>query len=275
LGWAEQASPALKATASARKYAEKIDAAGAAADGGELEIRKNTFKQKPGPVIVLLGKILPDLPRPEDVGFIHEDVKEWFLDCCRTAYENDVNLVIKPHPAEFKSLISLYVNQDFLSFLDELPAHMRPQVVDRFSLPITDLGNVADGVILWGGNSLVELGLLGIPTMVCGKFGALDCPVGFDTSDTRARFVDFLKTGKVTADPARIRENVIAFLSYVTSDAHTIPGHFNNRSMYNSEIWPPMIDVEAIRSDPRLISAAHRIADYIQGHEKAIIPPVS
>jgi len=276
LDWHSKSSDKMRAGASAMAYADKIIAQGKFASAAEAfpGERKLKFQKKPGPVIVLLGKILPDLPRPDDVGFIHEDVKSWFIDCCRTAYELNINLIVKPHPAEFTSLISLYINQDFLSFLNDIPPEMHPYVIDRHSLPITDLPGIADGVILWGGNSLVELGLLEVPTMVCGKYGALDCPVGFPTSETRAQFVEFLSRGGATNDTGAIREKVISFLSYVTHPNHTIPSRFNNRSMYNSEIWPPTMATEQQLSDEALLFSSKVISDYIQGDLSAIVPPL-
>lgn len=276
LDWHSKASEKLRASAAAISYAEKIISQGKVDSAVEAfpGERKLKYQKKPGPVIVLLGKILPDLPRPDDVGFIHDDVKSWFIDCCRTAHELNINLVVKPHPAEFKSLISLYINQDFLSFLKEVPHEMHPQVIDRHSLPITDLPGIADGVILWGGNSLVELGLLEVPTMVCGKYGSLDCPVGFPTPKNRAQFVEFLRSGGSSADTGKIRDKIVSFLSYVTHPNHTIPSHFNNRSMYNSEIWPPILASEQKLSDKDLLFSSKVISDYIQGDLSAIVPPL-
>ncbi|URK88676.1 hypothetical protein LP421_16980 [Rhizobium sp. RCAM05350] len=176
--WHQTAKKKLRRASHALAYAKKIDEQATTVEfQGELRF--------PGrPVIMLLGKILPDLPRPNDVGFIHEDVKEWFLDCCRFASQNRINLLVKPHPAEHNSQVSLYVNQDFLSFLSELPASMHPVILDRFSYPITGVRDMVDGIIMWGGNSPVETGLLKIPTMICGYYGAMDCPTGQFVPDT-------------------------------------------------------------------------------------------
>lgn len=275
--WMRTAPPQAQATAPARAYAARVIEAAAAArakDGPEgSAARRRALARRPdAPVIVMLGKILPDLPRPDDVGFIHEDVKAWFVDACLTAHRLGVNLVLKPHPAEFASLISLYVNQDFLSFLREIPEEAHPIVVDRFSLPITDLPHLVDGVMLWGGNSMVELGLLGLPTLVSGRYGALDCPVGLPVSDTREAFENFIAGRFPRLDADAVREKTIAFLSYVTDARHTIPAHFNNRSMYNSEIWPPRFDASALAHDPELRESARRMAGYLLGEARMTVP---
>lgn len=260
--WNATAKPDLKNAPAAQTYAAKIDAqAQPLKYEGELRF--------PGrPVIVLLGKILPDLPRPNDVGFIHTDVKDWLLDCCRFADENQINLLVKPHPSEHNSQVSLYVNQAFTSFLGELPPEMRPVVLDRSAFPITGLGEMADGVILWGGNSLVELGLLKIPTMVCGYYGSMDCPAGHFVPSTREEFESFM-LGKI--DRSRldaVREKTISFLSYVLHPNHTIPSAFNNRPLYNAEVWPPVLHP----ATDELKRNGARMADYVLGDHFAIVP---
>src|SRR5690606_14873429 len=103
--------------------------------------------------------------------------------------------------------------EDFLSFLDHLPVEAHPIIVDRRELPITDLPGIADGVILWGGNSLVELALLKIPTMVCGRYGAMDCPVGFATSSSASDLEDFLAGRSKPFDLQAIYDKTLSFLS--------------------------------------------------------------
>lgn len=260
--WMETATPDARQHPDALAYAAKVDAqADPTPYTGELKF--------PGrPVIILLGKILPDLPRPHDKGFIHEDVKEWFLDCCKIAHEQQVNLLVKPHPAEHASRISLYVNQEFTSFLDDLPSDMHPVVLDRTSYPITKLQGTCDGIIMWGGNSTVETGLLKIPTMVSGYYGAMDCPIGQHTSETREQLVQFLTGQSDNSNLDQIRENTIAFLSYVLHPNHTIPSRFNNRSMYNSEVWPPKL----YQFSDEDLFYANKMANYILGESSEIIP---
>lgn len=263
--WHATASDSARRDPAAIAYAEKI--------GSQVTTLRypGELRFPGGPVIVLLGKILPDLPRPNDVGFIHADVKEWFLDCCRFAHDNGVNLLVKPHPAEHNSQVSLYVNQEFTDFLCELPEEIRPVVLDRFAFPVTGLREMVDGVIMWGGNSPVELGLLEIPSMICGYYGARDCPVGHYLPETRQQFEEFM-LGKI--DRSRlpsVREKTISFLSYSLSPHHTIPSRFNNRSLYNAEVWPPILYDRSEETD----RYGSLMADYILGNVAAIVPPTS
>lgn len=260
--WLDKATPAQKSAPEALAYAQRVEETTAKKPyDGELRF--------PGrPIIVLLGKILPDLARPNDHGFLHGDVKEWLHDCCKFAHDNQINLLIKPHPDETNSQISLYVNQEFVELLDGVPMEIRPIVVDRRAYPIPTLRDWADGVIMWGGNSSVELGLLKIPSMICGYYGSMDVPVGHVRPETRQQFEDFL-LGKIDRDRLEeVRLNTIAFLSYVLHPNHTMPSTFNNRSMYNAEVWPPVLypftdDVKA---------TAKRMADYVLGDDRVIVP---
>ncbi len=261
--WCASATPEQKASPDALAYAKRVDeTASSKPFEGELRF--------PGrPVIVLLGKILPDLARPNDYGFLHGDIKEWLADCCQFAHKHQINLLLKPHPDETKSQVSLYVNQEFVELLEGVPKEVHPVILDRRAYPIPTLRDWADGVLMWGGNSSVELGLLKIPSMICGYYGSMDVPVGHLTPDTREKFEDFL-LGKI--DKTRlteVRNNTIAFLSYVLHPNHTMPSRFNNRSMYNAEVWPPVLYpfTEEVRR------TAERMANYILGDDAAIVPP--
>ncbi|WP_416799363.1 hypothetical protein [Ciceribacter azotifigens] len=261
--WFTNATPEQKASAEALAYATRVD---------ETAVRRPLAEELrfPGrPIIVLLGKILPDLARPNDYGFLHSDIKEWLADCCQFAHTHQINLLLKPHPDETKSQVSLYVNQEFVELLEDVPKEFHPIILDRRAYPIPALRDWADGVLMWGGNSSVELGLLGIPSMICGYYGSMDVPVGHLTPDTRERFEEFL-LGKIDKELlADVRSNTIAFLSYVLHPNHTMPSRFNNRSMYNAEVWPPVLHP----STKEVSRTAEKMADYILGDATAIVPP--
>lgn len=69
----------------------------------------------------------------------------------------------------------------------------------------------------------------------------MDVPVGHVTAETREQFENFL-LGKIDRERLnQVRENTITFLSYVLHPNHTMPSAFNNRSMYNAEVRPPVL----------------------------------
>lgn len=261
--WLERSKPKQRRAPEALAYAKRVEESATKKPyDGELRY--------PGrPIIVILGKILPDLARPNDYGFLHGDVKEWLHDCCKFAHENEINLLLKPHPDETKSQVSLYVNQEYVELLDGLPRHLQPVVLDRHAYPIPTLRDWADGVIMWRGNSSVELGLLKIPSMICGYYGSMDVPVGHVTPETREQFEAFL-LGKIDRERLdTVRTNTISFLSYVLHPNHTMPSAFNNRSMYNAEVWPPVL----YEFDDDMRRSGRRMADYLLGDESVIVPP--
>ena len=88
----------------------------------------------------------------------------------KTVEGSNTLLLIKPHPHEFKETIACYLNEyffDLIDNIDELPENI---LLGHKWFDIHMLEEFLDFGLIYNGTTSVELGVLGIPSVLCSHF---------------------------------------------------------------------------------------------------------
>lgn len=216
-------------------------------------------------IVGLLGKVLFDLEMPYGDGPAHADMREWFDHTVEIARANPhLHLVIKPHPHEVREEIALYATE---VLQDWLPADMPSNVhfLGHNEFNLFELAEVLDLALLWNGTSALELGVLGVPTIVGAYYGHINFPAGHILPVSRAHYEQLIAAPDTPIPSAEVRLRAAALINYLRHPDHSIPYRYTHRGFTNRSIrnlrWFEQ-DLRAYRAngDPNVTKIADRIA---------------
>lgn len=220
-------------------------------------------KQSGRPVVVVLGKMVFDLSTPYERGPAHDGMFDWLNHTVDVARRNpNILYLIKPHPYESRPEIAGRVAQYFTDMIEQVvPDNVVILGHSWFNLhtlfALVDLG------VLWNGTSGLELGLHGIPCIICSDWGPIDYPVGLLHPTDRADYERMLSDPRSLTLPEGFVERCALLLEYTASDELMIPYDYAARPLTNEPFGPPywyMDQVERFfrEGDPNIDRAAER-----------------
>jgi len=222
-------------------------------------------RQRGKKIIGLVGKVLFDLEMPRGDGPAHADMREWFDHTVEIARANPhLHLLIKPHPHEIREEIALYPTE-FLK--DWLPADLPPNVHflghDEFNL--FELAEILDLALLWNGTAALELGVLGVPTIIGAYYGHINYPAGHILPESRAHYEQLLAAPTNPIPSTEVRLRAAALINYFRHPDHSIPYRytyrgFTNRSIRNLRWFEEDLQAYRARGDANVTKIADRIA---------------
>ena len=220
------------------------------------------WKEKGGKVACAFGKVVCDSGVPFDGGPAHKNMKDWINHTIESVRGSDTLLLIKPHPHELKEEIACFLNEYFSDLIDvDLPENV--MVLGHRWFDINDLLEFVDLGLIYNGTTAVELGILGVPSVLCSHFAPVDYPVGHvvptDKDDYR-KLVRFEKEAAIAED---IKERAACWLHYMGSENVTLDYRYHARQITNKVVYPSWWFEEDIRSylmegDPNVSELAMR-----------------
>ena len=221
-------------------------------------------------VVCVFGKVLFDLYMPRGDGAVHADMRDWFEHSIAIASKNDhVHLVIKPHPHEVRDEIALYPTEFLKDWLPaSLPSNVHVLGHDEFNL--FELADVLDLALLWNGTSALELGVLGIPTVIGAYYSQIDYPVGHIVPNSRSHYEELIASREIPAISPEVALRSAALINYFRHPEIATPYRYTHRGLTNKSIrtlrWFPE-DLEAYRAhgDANVAFLADRIAGTWRG----------
>jgi len=226
----------------------------------QIEAHRN----RGGKVVCLLGKILFDLSTPWERGPAHSDMKDWLNHSIESvAGADDVLLLIKPHPYEVRRDIAGRVDEYFIDMIDtDVPPNVMILDNDWFNLhalvPVIDLG------VLWNGTSGLELGMQGLPIVICSDWGPIDYPVGFTVPKDRDDYTRMLRAPAAVEIADDVPERCVLMLKYTASKEVMIPYDYCARPLTNAPFGPSFWHMDQVKrfieeGDPNIDYAASKI----------------
>lgn len=218
-------------------------------------------------VICCFGKILCDLCVPYDGGPAHTDLVDWINHTIELLKDEDVLLLIKPHPHELRREIALDLVDHMRDVIpDELPGHVR--FLNHSDFNVSELAGLLDLAILWNGTSGLELTIQGVPVMMCAHFGRLDYPVNLLYPESRSQYESFLKAKNfpVPSDDTSFR--AAALLYYMGTDEVSLKNSYSLRPATNDKVGMPKWNHEALNEyfmngDKYIETAAYRAVESV------------
>lgn len=190
-------------------------------------------------VVCILGKMVFDLSTPYERGPAHDGMFDWINHTMEVAAKSpDVLYIIKPHPYEARPDIAGNVNQYFTDMIEQsIPQNVVILAHNWFNLhalfPHIDLG------VLWNGTSGLELGLHGIPCIICSDWGPIDYPVGLAHPKDRADYERMMSQPKTVVMPTDFTQKCALLLEYTASDELMIRYDYVARPITNEPFGPP------------------------------------
>lgn len=200
-----------------------------------------------GKVVCVFGKMVFDLSTPWEKGPAHAGMLDWLNHTVESVRGHDnILLVIKPHPYEARPEIAGRVEQYFTDMIEQpIPDNVLILGHDWFNLhamfPHIDAG------VLWNGTSGLELGLQGIPTMICSDWGPVDYPVGLCTPRDRADYEFLIRNPERITVPDDYAERCALLLKYTAEPEVMIPYEYAARPLTNKPFGPPYWHMDQVR----------------------------
>jgi hypothetical protein len=207
--------------------------------GGDAQQRLQFFKserERGRRVIALFGKVLFDQGLPRGDGVVHVDMRDWFDHSIDIARRNpNLHLLIKPHPHELREEIALYSSEVLKDWLPTpTPANVHFLGNDEFNLH--ELADVLDMALVWNGMSAVELGVLGVPTILGAYYGVINFPVGHTEPTSRQDFERLIATYSKKELPNELRRMSAALIDYLRHPDVSVPYRYTYRGLTNKHI---------------------------------------
>jgi hypothetical protein len=190
-------------------------------------------------------------------------MKDWLnhtIDCVRGS---DTLLLIKPHPHELRNEIATFLTERFLDLIEgEPPDNVATLGHDWFT--IQEISEIIDLGAVYNGTTAIELGMLGLPVVLCSDFGPVDYPVGHPLPRDREHYRRMLRFEEPALAGADLQARSVAWLHYLASDEAAIDYRYHARGVTNRRIYPPWwfgddIERYAREGDPNVRRIAERI----------------
>jgi hypothetical protein len=219
-------------------------------------------------VVALFGKVMVDQEMPRGDGVVHGDMRDWFDHSIDIARRNpEILLVIKPHPHEVRDEIALYASEVLKDWLPN-PVPQNVHFLGNDQLNLFELAQTTDLALMWHGTSALELGVLGIPTILSAYYGEINCPVGHAVPKSRKDYERLILGYSKSALSIEIRRRSAALIDYLRHKDISTPYRYTNRGFTNRYIQLRWFadDLKAYEScgDDNVTALADRIAG-VQG----------
>jgi len=221
-----------------------------------------TWRKNGGKVACAFGKVVCDSGVPYDGGPAHANMKEWLNHTIESVRGSNTLLILKPHPHEYKEQIACFLNQYFFDLIDtELPENVILSGHRWFD--INDLQQFVDLGLIYNGTTSVELGVLGIPSILCSHFAPIDYPVGHATPTDKADYEAYVRFEKEAPVDPKLQERSACWLQLMGSNGVTLDYRYHARQITNKVLYPSWwfkddIRKYLIKGDPAVTELAKR-----------------
>ena len=200
--------------------------------------RIHAWKASGKKVACAFGKVVCDSSVPYDGGPAHENMKDWLNHTIESVRGSDTLLLLKPHPHELKESIACFLNEQFTDIIEtELPENVI--LLGHRWFDINILTTFLDLGLVYNGTTSVELGVIGIPCILCSHFAPIDYPIGHVTPTSREEYRQYVRFEK----PADVDEDFIAksacWLHCMSGDQITLDYRYHARPITNQVLYPP------------------------------------
>lgn len=188
-------------------------------------------------VVCAFGKVVYDSGVPFDGGAAHSNMKDWINHSIQTVDGTDTLLLIKPHPHELNQQISTFGNAVFRDIIEK--ENQNTIFLDHNWFKMDDLKDLIDFAIVYNGTSSIELGVMDIPTILCGHFGTVDYPVGHPSPKNRLHFEKMLRGESELVVDSELKYKSALWLFYMGSSLFTTDYRYHSRPVTNKVLYPP------------------------------------
>ena len=217
-------------------------------------------------VICCFGKIPVDLNVPYDGGPAHEDMADWINHTISICGGNeDIILLIKPHPHELRPEIALDLVEGFADLISvEIKSNI--YILNHKEINTHELVPYLDLAILWNGSSSLELTAQGVSVMMCSYFGKHDYPVDLIYPADRAHYEQYLLNLDFAKPNEELRNRAAFLITYMGTDEISILNDYSLRQVTNDRIGIPRWKKDKIKEflekgDPNMELVASRIVE--------------
>ena len=200
-------------------------------------IRIAEWKKRGGKVVCAFGKVVCDSSVPYDGGPAHENMQDWLNHTIDAVRGSNTMLLIKPHPHEKNNQIASFLTEHFEDLIKaEIPDNVI--FLGHHWFDMHDMLGLIDLGLIYNGTTAVELGVLGIPAILCSHFGPIDYPLGHTTPRNRKHYEQLVRFEKPTKPPKDINERAACWLNYMSSDKVTVDYRYHARQITNKVVYP-------------------------------------
>jgi hypothetical protein len=195
------------------------------------------WKEKGGKVACAFGKVVCDSSVPYDGGPVHKDMKDWINHTIECAKNSNTLLLIKPHPHEHKEEIACFINAYFEDLIEKkLPKNVI--ILGHRWFNIHMLKEFVDLGLIYNGTTAVELGILGIPSILCAHFAPIDYPVGHITPKSRLDYKKYVRFDKKAIVSSDLKFKSACWIYYMNSDNINQDYRYHARQITNVNLYP-------------------------------------
>ncbi|MDQ6434973.1 hypothetical protein RB623_13035 [Mesorhizobium sp. LHD-90] len=233
--------------------------------------RIREWREHGGKVACLFGKVVCDSAVPFDGGPAHLNMKDWLNHAIDSVRGSNTLLLIKPHPHEMRHDIGVFLTESFQDLIEiDLPENVI--VLGHRWFDLQDLDGLIDLGVIYNGTSSAELGLLGIPCVVCGHFAPIDYPIGHVVPKSRLHFRRILRFSQRISAAKDLKERAAAWIYFMSSDRMSRDYRYHARQITNRVVYPPWwfrddIERYLVEGDENVRVLARRAIESAHGHE--------
>lgn len=196
------------------------------------------WRAKGGKVVCLFGKVVCDSGVPFDGGPAHKNMKDWLNHAIESVRDSNTLLLIKPHPHEMRHDVGVFLTESFEDLI-EVERHDNVIVLGHRWFDLQDLDGLIDLGAIYNGTSAAELGVLGIPCVLCGHFGPIDYPIGHAVPKNREHFRRMLRFSVRIAVAKDLKERSAAWIYFMSGDHMARDYRYHARQITNRVVYPP------------------------------------
>jgi len=224
--------------------------------------RINEWREKGGKVACAFGRVICDSGVPYDGGPAHSDLKDWINHTIESARNSNTLLLIKLHPHEFKEEIASFLNEYFTDLIEvDLPDNVI--ILGHRWFDIHQLREIVDLGLIYNSITSVELGSLGIPSVLCSHFAPVDFPVGHIQPKNKRHYRQLIRFETEASVANDLKERSACWIHYINSEKVNVDYRYHARQITNLEVYPSWWFHEDIESyladgDPKVSELARR-----------------
>jgi capsular polysaccharide export protein len=224
--------------------------------------RIRAWRENGGKVACLFGKVVCDSQVPFDGGPAHSSMKDWLNHAIESVRGSRTLLLIKPHPHELRHDIGVFLTETFADLIEVDPPENIILLGHRW-FDLQDLDGLIDLGVIYNGTSAAELGVLGIPCVLCGHFGPIDYPIGHAVPENRQHFRHMLRFSRKIPVAKDLKERAAAWIYFMSGDNMARDYRYHARQITNRVVYPPWwfrddIERYLAEGDPNVGILMHR-----------------